>query len=194
MLTVCVRHPDGTVVCGYAYTGQLSAFHHSTSFIDDDDAWLSNPPVDADCGVAPMAPSGYGLVVYDRVTHTIISLSSHATPGSKSSAFAHLLCSPGGYGDERPAWEALNTRGLLSVGPWFQPDAPRRMLDPDRTIDQQLGEIGDRDNLHVDMFPWSVVEISDDDAQANLEQALLTIGMAIPEEALADWEEHFDDR
>jgi hypothetical protein len=192
-VAVCVRHHDGSLVCGHAYTGALSPFHHDVRFIDDEDAWLTGPPIDADLGEGSLAPCGYGLVLYDRVTRTIVSLSSHATPGQKAGAFVHLLFEGIGYEDQLPAWEALNARGLVSTRPWFTPGADTRTLDPRRRLADQLDDIDSRELVSVDMAPWKVVDIREEDARGDLERALADIGIAIPETTLAEWDRHFDE-
>jgi hypothetical protein len=188
-VAVCVRHPDGNVDCGHAWTGSLSSFHHEPAFLDDVDTWLRSVPIDPDLGRGSIAPAGYGLVFYDRMTHTIVSMNSHAIPGSKSVAFLHLLHGVGGYEDELPAWEALNARGLLSVGPWFRADAERVTIDPGHTILEQLPGLSDRDQVTVDMRPWRIVPVESD--RQDLEKALRDIGVTIPSSALRDWDDHF---
>ena len=191
-VAVCVRHPDGSTVCGHAWTGSLSSFHHEPAFIDDVDTWLRQPPIDSGLGRGSIAPAGYGLVLYDRMTHTVVSMSSHATPGEKSVAFLHLLYGLGGYEDEQPAWEALNARGLLAVKPWFQPDAAGVRLDPSRTIQEQLAGLPDREQVVVDMRPWKVVPIESGDREG-LDAALRRIGVDVPREHIPDWDEHFEE-
>lgn len=197
VVTLSVRKSTGEVKPNLQWTNVMPSWINNIDMVDDTSKYVEEL-FEAPCTYLSndhtTAPSEYGIIVVDEITHTVYSANDYSTP------FRRGL--PSIYKSENEMYQTMMERGMLSLydGDCIVPDAfdlssTDTVFEQCRSWFRKEAMPGSRAyyTVHIDMSPWKLVRYHNCRGDRRMYDELCRIGYPLTQDDHVAWEKWFSD-